>query len=368
MLTPQEVTDKKFKQAFVGGYDMSAVDDFLEALTEDYGKLYKENAVLKNKMKVLVDKLEEYRSNDASLRQAYTAITAQAEQMLAEAKVERERILEEAHREVSASVTDIQDQIAREEKRLAVTREQTGAFIAILKECYGRQIDQLGLIEKASMEETPRQKHDKQVMAAADQIAMNVAAMTGPLPTVGVTEPEFSAPAAPAAVRLTPAAVVRPEASDADFSEPLTPLPALPPEDFAPSQEPEPSAIESEDFPDGFFDSDETPPLDKLQQLTASATPEAPLWETDSPTIIHAQPVGRTSAPSPLAPPQDSSAEADEDLVFSIEQRLNEAFGSQNAEVDWTPEEISEVHRPTFDFSSLDKNFGHSDKGPRGQR
>ncbi|MDR3207713.1 MAG: DivIVA domain-containing protein, partial [Oscillospiraceae bacterium] len=61
MLTPQEVQDKKFEKAVFGGYDMGGVDDFLEQLTEDYAALFKENAVLKSKLKVLVDTVEEYR-------------------------------------------------------------------------------------------------------------------------------------------------------------------------------------------------------------------------------------------------------------------------------------------------------------------
>ena len=50
-----------------GGYDMQTVDEFLEPLTEDYITLYKENAVLKSKMKVLVEKLEEYRAQEQSM-------------------------------------------------------------------------------------------------------------------------------------------------------------------------------------------------------------------------------------------------------------------------------------------------------------
>ena len=57
-------------KAVFGGYDMSAVDDFLETLTTDYAALYKENAILKSKIKVLVEKVEEYRSTDDAMRMA----------------------------------------------------------------------------------------------------------------------------------------------------------------------------------------------------------------------------------------------------------------------------------------------------------
>ena len=66
MFTPQEIEQISFGRATFGGYEMRAVDEFLEPLTEDYITLYKENALLKSKMKVLVGKLEEYRSNEAS--------------------------------------------------------------------------------------------------------------------------------------------------------------------------------------------------------------------------------------------------------------------------------------------------------------
>ena len=59
MLTPQEVSERAFPKASFGGYNMAQVDEFLDVLTEDYSVLYSENAVLKSKMKVLVEKVEE---------------------------------------------------------------------------------------------------------------------------------------------------------------------------------------------------------------------------------------------------------------------------------------------------------------------
>ena len=57
MLTPQEVSERSFSKAGFGGYNMAMVDEFLDQVTGDYTTLYKENAVLKSKMKVLVDKV-----------------------------------------------------------------------------------------------------------------------------------------------------------------------------------------------------------------------------------------------------------------------------------------------------------------------
>ena len=61
MFTPQQLEEISFEKAAFGGYKISEVDEFLEAFIEDYITLYKENALLKSKMRVLVGKLEEYK-------------------------------------------------------------------------------------------------------------------------------------------------------------------------------------------------------------------------------------------------------------------------------------------------------------------
>ena len=86
MFTPQEIQEQTFSKAVFGGYDMQQVDDFLEPLTEDYIMLYKENSVLKSKMKVLVEKLEEYRGQEAAMKQQMAQAQAQCDRMIAEAQ------------------------------------------------------------------------------------------------------------------------------------------------------------------------------------------------------------------------------------------------------------------------------------------
>ena len=70
MFTPQQIDQISFGKATFGGYNMDDVDSFLEPLCEDYVTLYKENALLKSKMRVLVGKLEEYRKNEAAMKDA----------------------------------------------------------------------------------------------------------------------------------------------------------------------------------------------------------------------------------------------------------------------------------------------------------
>ena len=93
MLTPQEVSTHVFSKARMGGYNMAMVDEFLDTLTEDYTTLYKENAALKAKLKVLVDKVEEYRATEDSMRATLLTAQKMASQMVQEAEKEKADLL-----------------------------------------------------------------------------------------------------------------------------------------------------------------------------------------------------------------------------------------------------------------------------------
>ena len=83
MFTPQEVSEKTFPKSssFSSGYDLAAVDEFLDTLTEDYTALYKENAALKAKLKILAEKLEEYRATEDTMRSMLLAAQKMAASM-----------------------------------------------------------------------------------------------------------------------------------------------------------------------------------------------------------------------------------------------------------------------------------------------
>ena len=92
MLTPQEVTNSVFEKALLGGYDTASVDKFMAQLTQDYSALYRENGILKTKMKVLVDKVEDYRSTEDSMRMALLQAEKTAKEIVEAAEAKRDSI------------------------------------------------------------------------------------------------------------------------------------------------------------------------------------------------------------------------------------------------------------------------------------
>ncbi len=122
MFTPQQIDQIAFSRATFGGYDMQSVDEFLEPLTEDYVTLYKENALLKSKMKVLVSKLEEYRNNEASMKDAIVNAQKTCDMMVKEAEAKCTQLLSDANLAAAESSKNSAALIAAENARVEDAR------------------------------------------------------------------------------------------------------------------------------------------------------------------------------------------------------------------------------------------------------
>ena len=149
MLTPQEITDKVFVKAVFGGYDMTGVDEFLESVGTDYTALYKENAILKGKLKVLVEKVEEYRSTEDAMRMALLTAQRMGEEITAEANKQKDETLRNADLEVKARFAETARRIADEELRLSVAAKETAKFIELSQAIMRKHSEFLTKLETA---------------------------------------------------------------------------------------------------------------------------------------------------------------------------------------------------------------------------
>lgn len=153
MLTPQEIQDKKFEKAVFGGYDMGQVDQFLDDLLVDYTALYKENAALKAKMRVLVDKIEEYRSVDEEMRKALFTAQVTAKDIVAKAQSEADAILKNARSDVQRSVAELQIGVTAEENRLMSAKTACGEYAQKIRALLQKNIEVMETIMDRPAEE-----------------------------------------------------------------------------------------------------------------------------------------------------------------------------------------------------------------------
>ena len=170
MLTPQEAESHVFPKASFGGYNMLQVDNFLDSLIEDYRTLYQENISLKNKMKVLVDKVEEYRATEDAMRMTLHSAQKMADAMVKEGEAKKQAAIDQAVSAVEARSQEVRAQMEQEEQavrtrlegiqkdladeqaRLEAARAATTAYVAQLKELYTKQIQYIGSLSSLTAE------------------------------------------------------------------------------------------------------------------------------------------------------------------------------------------------------------------------
>ena len=175
MLTPQEVSGRAFSKAAFGGYNMAMVDEFLDEVTDDYTALYKENAALKAKLKVLVDKVEEYRATEDSMRAALLTAQRMANTMVEEAEEKKKTMLAGVEDEARAKIGALQGEIELEQRKLNAAKAATADFLQKTRELAQAQ---LALIERAPDltpeeivgDKTAEQKAETDVYAIEERI------------------------------------------------------------------------------------------------------------------------------------------------------------------------------------------------------
>ena len=195
MITPQQIEQISFGRATFGGYDMQSVDEILEPLTEDYVTLYKENALLKSKMRVLVTKLEEYRKNEASMKDAIVNAQKTCDMMVREAEAKCAQMLIDASNLAAENTKNADELINAEEERVEEARRTAAAKIDELTEQLHTCIQALGRIKSANRPAPVKQTapavydYDSQpdiepepvdtAAAVADEISSNLEALVG---------------------------------------------------------------------------------------------------------------------------------------------------------------------------------------------
>ena len=179
MYTPQQLEEISFARARFNGYDIDSVDEVLEPLIEDYVTLYKENALLKSKMRVLVVKLEEYRNGEASMRDAMHGAQQTCDQMVRDTEMKCAQMLNDANQTAAENAKNASSLIAAENARVEEAKKAATARIAEIQEQMKTCIQALERIKTANLPTEPPKEHAATADAVADEIASNLEAMMG---------------------------------------------------------------------------------------------------------------------------------------------------------------------------------------------
>ena len=109
MLTPTDFDNVRFSKK-INGYNVDEVDEFLDSVTVDYEKLYRENAELKDKFDEMEKDLEHYKSIEKSLQNTLVMAQTTAADIKDAATKQAEQIVRDAQANSKQAVDDLTKQ------------------------------------------------------------------------------------------------------------------------------------------------------------------------------------------------------------------------------------------------------------------
>lgn len=145
-MTPQDIREKTFEKAMFGGYDMAAVQNYQEEVATELANAQKEVAVLKGKMKVLVDKIEEYRASEDAMRLAILSAQKVGKQIEDDAQARADKILGEAKNTSDRILGGLQHETANEEAKLLTAKTSCAKFLEDVRNLCLNQLEYLDKI------------------------------------------------------------------------------------------------------------------------------------------------------------------------------------------------------------------------------
>jgi cell division initiation protein len=123
MLTPVEMQGKTFKSGGLG-YDKKDVEAFFRAVTKDYETLYRENMELKDKVAVLNEGIQYYKSIEKTIQKALVLAEKTAETTKEAANKEAKNIEKEAKVKANIMLADARNELeSLHNKTIALTQQ-----------------------------------------------------------------------------------------------------------------------------------------------------------------------------------------------------------------------------------------------------
>ncbi|MDR0978574.1 MAG: DivIVA domain-containing protein [Lachnospiraceae bacterium] len=149
MITPLDIENKRFAKQMVNGYSVDEVDDFLDELTADYEKLYKENNELKSNADELNSDVYKYKGIENTIQNTLIMAQSAAEETKQLAQKQAEQIIKEAETTAKIRVEELNSQIFAKQTELENTKKELDVYKAKMESLL---IAQLELLKETNKE------------------------------------------------------------------------------------------------------------------------------------------------------------------------------------------------------------------------
>lgn len=148
MLTPLEIENKKFAKQMVNGYSVDEVDEFLDILTADYEKMYKENTESRDKIENLNKDLEHYKNIESTLQSTLLMAQSTAEEVKNIARQQADQIISEAKSMAGKEADMLSQEVVLKKKELEDAQKQFDIYKAKMESLLISQLEILKEMNK----------------------------------------------------------------------------------------------------------------------------------------------------------------------------------------------------------------------------
>ena len=149
MLTPLEIENKKFAKQMMNGYNVDEVDEFLDLLTADYEKLYRENAESKEKIEQLNGDIAHYKTIENTLQSTLMMAQSTAEEVKNIARQQADQIINEAKSMAGKEADMLSQEVILKKKELTDVQKEFDIYKAKMESLLISQLEILKEINKA---------------------------------------------------------------------------------------------------------------------------------------------------------------------------------------------------------------------------
>ena len=148
MLTPLDIENKKFAKQMMNGYSVEEVDEFLDELTLNYEKLYKESTENKNKIQEMEASLTKYKNLEVTLQNTLVMAQSTADEIKDLAKQQADQIIKEAQGSARDEANKLDQEIANKKREMEDLEKQLDVYKTKMESLLISQLELLKDVNK----------------------------------------------------------------------------------------------------------------------------------------------------------------------------------------------------------------------------
>ncbi|MBR2715840.1 MAG: DivIVA domain-containing protein [Ruminococcus sp.] len=158
MLTIDEIKNISFRKSGMGGYRPDDVDEFIDDVIATFEQLKAEKADLMRKMEILANKIEQYRTDEETVRNALLSSQKIADSAIKEAKDKSSYIIKAAEKKSRKILTEAEMATEREKDKYEAMLKETAKLRKEMLTLYKKH---LSLLEDFPTEEVAKEKREE---------------------------------------------------------------------------------------------------------------------------------------------------------------------------------------------------------------